>query len=81
MRYLALVTDYDGTLATAGKVSKSTVAALERVRLSGRRLILITGRRLDELLKVFPHIHLFDFVVAENGALVYAPHTKETILL
>ncbi len=81
MRYLAFVTDYDGTLATDGKVSKATVAALERVRLSGRRLILITGRRLDELRKVFPHIHLFDYIVAENGALVHTPHSKETILL
>ena len=81
MRYLALATDYDGTLATDGQVSATTVSAIERVRLSGRRAILVTGRRLDELLTVFPDVRLFDYVVAENGALVYAPHTEETILL
>jgi len=81
MRYLVLATDYDGTLATDGQVSAETVAAIERVRLSGRRTILVTGRRLDELLAVFPEVRLFDYVVAENGALVYAPRRKETILL
>ncbi len=81
MRYLALVTDYDGTLATDGKVSKATIAALERVRLSGRRLVLATGRRLDELERVFPPMHLFDYVVAENGALVHSTQSKETVLL
>lgn len=81
MRYLALVTDYDGTLATDGQVAAATVSALERIRLSGRRAILITGRRLDDLLAIFPHVQLFDYVVAENGALVYAPPTKETIRL
>ena len=69
MRYLALATDYDGTLAKDGQVDGSTLAALERFRDSGRRLILVTGRELDELLEVFPQIDLFDRVVAENGAL------------
>jgi hydroxymethylpyrimidine pyrophosphatase-like HAD family hydrolase len=81
MRYLALVSDYDGTLAVDGAVSASTVAALGRLRASGRRLLLVTGRRLDDLFAVFPHLHLFDYVVAENGALVYVPLTRETTLL
>ncbi len=81
MRYLVLITDYDGTLATDGRVSAETIAAIERLRTSGRRAILVTGRRLDDLLAVFPDVRLFDYVVAENGALIYAPRTKETILL
>lgn len=81
MRYLVLVSDYDGTLASAGKVTEPTLAALERVRTSGRRAILVTGRRLDELLAIFPRIDLFDYVVAENGALMYSPRTKESIAL
>jgi hydroxymethylpyrimidine pyrophosphatase-like HAD family hydrolase len=31
MRYIALATDYDGTLARDGRVSQSCVAALERL--------------------------------------------------
>ncbi|MBK7080261.1 MAG: HAD family hydrolase [Betaproteobacteria bacterium] len=81
MRYLALVTDYDGTLASDGKVSAETASALERLRQSGRRAILVTGRRLDDLRAVCPYLHLFDYVVAENGAVVHAPFTRETTLL
>lgn len=77
MRYLALATDYDGTLAAGGRVSGATIAALERLKDSGRRLILVTGRQLDELLEVFPEVGLFDWVVAENGALLYEPGSKE----
>jgi len=81
MRYLALITDYDGTLATAGKVSAATVAAVRRLRASGRHVILATGRRLDDLLAICPFIEIFSYVVAENGALVYEPRSRETTLL
>jgi HAD superfamily hydrolase (TIGR01484 family) len=81
MRYLALACDYDGTIATAGIVDTPTLAALERVRASGRKLILVTGRVLDDLLQVFPQVPLFDLVVAENGALLYQPATREEHVL
>ena len=76
MRYLALACDYDGTIALDGVVDAPTLAALERLRASGRKLLLVTGRELDDLCRVFPHITLFDLVVAENGALVYWPATR-----
>ncbi|MBD2120836.1 HAD family hydrolase [Trichocoleus sp. FACHB-262] len=81
MRYLAIASDYDGTLATKGQVSKTTLAALQRLRESGRKLILVTGRRLDELFQVLPQVDWFDCVVAENGALLYWPRTREEQLL
>ncbi|MBW4672077.1 MAG: HAD-IIB family hydrolase [Cyanomargarita calcarea GSE-NOS-MK-12-04C] len=81
MRYLVLATDYDGTLATDGRVNDDTIAALERLRTSGRKIILVTGRQLDDLLLVFPKIDLFDCVVAENGALLYTPATRQEKLL
>src|SRR5262249_14247525 len=77
MRYLALATDYDGTLAHDGQVDEATLEALERFRDSGRHLILVTGRELEELLGVFPQIDLFERVVAENGALLYRPAGRE----
>lgn len=77
MRYQALATDYDGTLAHHGALEEATVEALERFRKSGRRLVLVTGRELDELLEVCPRIDLFDRVVAENGALLYRPDCRE----
>lgn len=81
MRYLALATDYDGTIAHHGRVDENTLAALERLLASGRKLILVTGRELDDLKKTFAHLHLFEWVVAENGALLYQPGTHETVLL
>ena len=81
MRYLALATDYDGTLAHDGRVNESTLAAVERLRQSGRRLVLVTGRELEDLQKTFQHLELFDRVVAENGALLYRPASHEEKVL
>ena len=75
MYFLAVATDYDGTIAHHGIVATETVAALKRCKDSGRRLILVTGRELDDLKRVFPEIDIFDRVVAENGALIYNPET------
>jgi HAD superfamily hydrolase (TIGR01484 family) len=81
MRYLALATDYDGTLATDGAVSDDIWAAVKRLRESGRKLLLVTGRELDELQQVCPHLEHFDRIVAENGALLYHPARREEKLL
>jgi hydroxymethylpyrimidine pyrophosphatase-like HAD family hydrolase len=81
MRFRAIVSDYDGTLARDGQVNRSTTAALERARASGRKLILATGRELPSLRDVFSSLHLFDRIVAENGALLYHPETGEERLL
>jgi HAD superfamily hydrolase (TIGR01484 family) len=81
MRYLALASDYDGTLAHDGRVAAETVKALERLRTSGRKLILVTGRELEELSAAFPAIKLCDWVVAENGGLLYQPASGQTTTL
>ncbi|MBW4685092.1 MAG: HAD-IIB family hydrolase [Komarekiella atlantica HA4396-MV6] len=81
MRYFVLATDYDGTLATDGRVHDETLTALKHLRTSGRKLILVTGRQLDDLLQVFEQIDLFDYVVAENGALLYSPASRQEKLL
>jgi hydroxymethylpyrimidine pyrophosphatase-like HAD family hydrolase len=77
MRYLAFAADYDGTLATDDRIAEATALALERLRVSGRRTILVTGRRLDDLLAICNCVRLFDLIVAENGAIIYDPKTRE----
>src|SRR5262249_7483730 len=77
MRYLALACDYDGTLATNGHVDSATLKALEDLLASGRKLLLVTGRELPDLLAILPRIDLFEWVVAENGAVLYRPSSKE----
>lgn len=81
MNFHILATDYDGTIATHGKVGESTIAALEKLRESGRKLILVSGRQLDEWLEIFPRPELFEWVVAENGAVLYCPATRDMRLL
>jgi hypothetical protein len=79
--FLALATDYDGTLAQDGVVDPDTVAAIRRLKNTGRRLILVTGRELPDLQRAFPEVAGCDLIVAENGALLYEPGTgRETVL-
>ena len=78
MQYLALATDYDGTIAHDGITDAATLTALRRLKESGRKLILVTGRELEDLFATFDHIDLFDRAVLENGALLYHPATKES---
>ncbi|ASY63515.1 phosphoglycolate phosphatase, archaeal type [Sinorhizobium sojae CCBAU 05684] len=77
MYYMALATDYDGTLADHGAVRPESLEALKRLRETGRKLLLVTGRELPDLKSVFPETDLFDKIVAENGALLYTPETEE----
>jgi hydroxymethylpyrimidine pyrophosphatase-like HAD family hydrolase len=81
VRYFALACDYDGTMAHSGVASKSTVEALKKVAASGRKLILVTGRQVDDLRAWFPDVGVFDRVVAENGAILYRPGSGEMKIL
>ncbi len=81
MRYVAIATDYDNTLATHGRVERETIAALERFIQSGRKIVLVTGRLLPDILDIFPEIGLCERVVADNGAVLYRPATREHTVL
>lgn len=81
MYFMALATDFDGTIAEDGQVSKKTIAALQQFKDSGRKLIMVTGRELPQLKEVFPGLGMFDKVVAENGALLYTPASEEERLI
>ncbi|MBV8358393.1 MAG: HAD-IIB family hydrolase [Deltaproteobacteria bacterium] len=81
MRLMALASDYDGTLAEDGRVSQSTEASLIKLKEAGRKLILVSGRQLDDLTRAFEKIALFDLLVVENGALLHSPEKKTSRLL
>jgi hydroxymethylpyrimidine pyrophosphatase-like HAD family hydrolase len=81
VRYHALAADYDGTLAHHGLIDDQTWASLRKLRESGRKLIMVTGRELDELLGLLQHPEMFDRIVAENGAVLYCPANKAVRLL
>jgi HAD superfamily hydrolase (TIGR01484 family) len=80
MRYHVLAADYDGTLAHHGRIDDTTWAALRRLRESGRKAVMVTGRQLEELLPLLEETGdptLFARIVAENGAVLYDPATKD----
>lgn len=81
MKIAAFALDYDGTLATDGRVPEATSAALQRLKASGVKLLMVTGRELPQLRRVYPRHELFDVIVAENGALLYWPARGEERLL
>src|SRR5262245_49918782 len=76
MFFVALAIDYDGTLARDGRVGQPTLDALKRIKTSGRELILVTGRDLPDMQRVFDGLPLFDLVVAGNGGMLFNPATK-----
>jgi hydroxymethylpyrimidine pyrophosphatase-like HAD family hydrolase len=80
MRYHVLAADYDGTLAHHGRIADTTWAALRKLRESGRKLVMVTGRQLEELLPLLDgpgDPTLFARIVAENGAVLYDPASKD----
>ncbi len=76
-----LALDYDGTLATKGTVFPETISALQALVSSGRSLILATGRQLPELLDIFPEASLFEWIIAENGAVIHESATGDSNLM
>lgn len=81
MHFHALATDFDGTITSSSGVAPSTLESLTDLKRSGRKLILLTGRILADLMRVFPQLDVFDLVVAENGALLFDPASREQTLL
>jgi hypothetical protein len=71
--YIGLAADFDGTLATQGRVPDDVLDALRAFRKTERKLLLVTGRQLDDLKDCMPELTLFDRVVAENGGVLYEP--------
>ena len=76
-----LACDYDGTLAYEGRVAEATTGALGRLKASGRRLLMVTGREVRHLIALYRYLPLFDAVVAENGAVLYEPALTQERLL
>jgi len=68
-----LASDVDGTLATFGRVPPEAFEAVERYRVAGGTVVLVTGRRVPELYRVFPGlVEAVDLVIAENGGVLLA---------
>jgi hydroxymethylpyrimidine pyrophosphatase-like HAD family hydrolase len=77
----AVALDFDDTLAEDGVVEPAVLDGLKRLKASGRRLVLVTGREIDDLVRTFPALAVFDRVVGENGAVLYRPETGDSVAI
>jgi hydroxymethylpyrimidine pyrophosphatase-like HAD family hydrolase len=72
--FRAVAVDYDGTLTEHSPPAPLVVDAIMAYRGSGGRVLLVTGRILEELRAVWPGAEsAVDAVVAENGAVIWLP--------
>ena len=81
MKLAAIALDYDGTIAVKDALEPSVRSAIGAVRAAGVAVLLVTGRRLQDLRRVAGDLTCFDVVVAENGAIVDFPlHGRHVVL-
>lgn len=73
MTLRALAVDFDGTIAVDGRLDPEVAAALAELRARGIRVLLVTGRILDDLRCRLGSLRAFDAVVAEEGAVLAFP--------
>ena len=78
MKWRALATDFDGTIATDGVVDEPTRLALLRLRAANVRTFLVTGRELSDFNTMEAFLPIFDMIIAENGAVLHDPGSGET---
>jgi hydroxymethylpyrimidine pyrophosphatase-like HAD family hydrolase len=81
MKLAAIALDYDGTTAVNDVFDPSVRAAVGDVRRQGIYVLLVTGRRVPDLIRVAGDLSCFDVVVGENGAVLYFPASERHVRL
>ena len=79
---MVIAVDVDGTLFDGVTVAEQAVAALRGARATGHNVVIVTGRRWEELGRVVPTIvELTDRVVCEEGGVLVNVGTSQLTLL
>jgi hypothetical protein len=69
----AFALDYDGTISFDGRLPAGVANAIADLRRQGIVVLLVTGRRLDDLHACAGDLLAFDAIVGENGAVLEFP--------
>lgn len=80
MRLRALALDHDGTITFDGALDPECRAAIAEARGLGIIVVLVTGRKLEDLRQVAGNLDFIDAVVAENGAVLAFPNSYSRLL-
>ncbi len=79
-KYDLIALDMDGTLLTSEQIiSEYTKSAIDRAVLSGKMVVLATGRAPSELLDYEEELKNIRYYICENGALLYDSWEKRTV--
>ncbi len=79
---MVIAVDVDGTLYDGVGVDDLAVAALRRARADGHTIVIVTGRRWEELGHVVPTVvELTDRVVCEEGGVMVDVNSGQITLL
>ncbi len=76
LRLRAFATDFDGTLAHHGIVPEAALTSLLRLKTAGVKMLMVTGREIEDLARIFARMDVFDMIVAENGGVLYTPQDR-----
>jgi hydroxymethylpyrimidine pyrophosphatase-like HAD family hydrolase len=77
MHISIIATDFDGTISQGDQLASEAGRALRRWREMGGFTVLVSGRPFEFLQELQEREQAFDLMVAENGAVLYNPHTDE----
>jgi hydroxymethylpyrimidine pyrophosphatase-like HAD family hydrolase len=72
-----IATDFDGTISQGGQLAPEAGRILRRWRETGHFTVLVSGRAFEFLRDLQEREQAFDLIVAENGAVLYNPHSDE----
>lgn len=81
MKLAAVAIDYDGTIAVNGTFAPGVRDAIAQLRLHGIAVVMVTGRRLDDLKRVAGNLGCFSAIVAENGAVLFFPENGRQAII
>ena len=81
MKLAAVAIDYDGTIAVNGTFAPGVRDAIAQLRLHGIAVVMVTGRRLDDLKRVAGNLGCFSAFVAENGAVLFFPENGRQAII
>jgi hydroxymethylpyrimidine pyrophosphatase-like HAD family hydrolase len=77
MHISVIATDFDGTISEGNRLAPEAGRVLRCWREAGRIAVLVSGRPFEFLRELQEREQVFDLIVAENGAVLYNPHSDE----
>lgn len=67
---MVIALDIDGTLYDGVEVAPEAVDAIRQAKADGHRLIIVSGRRWEQVRSVVPEVDLFERVIGEEGGVM-----------